>query len=306
MSEITLHDSLTGRTVAVTGGASGIGYFVAEDLAWRGARIVLVARSAARARTARALLPRPDTHRILTMDLTDAASVRSAGTTLGQEASLHALVLNAGVIDAPRARTTGPYGVEWTVAVNALAHLELLGPAMPALERAGTARVVSTGSLLTRRISFDRANWLGQRAYEPRTAYAMSRHVAEILGFELGRRLAALGSAVTSVVAHPGSAIDVLTPDREGIHHRGPVVRRLATALGPVVAPIVHGKDRAARPAAAAVAATSLPRLAYVGPHRTAVGRPVLAQPVPSTADPHLGAWLWERAEEIIGHPVLA
>ncbi|HWM33784.1 MAG TPA: SDR family NAD(P)-dependent oxidoreductase, partial [Pseudolysinimonas sp.] len=42
----------TGRTIVVTGGNAGIGYFTAEQLARAGARVVLASRSEAKARTA--------------------------------------------------------------------------------------------------------------------------------------------------------------------------------------------------------------------------------------------------------------
>ncbi|PPG04367.1 short-chain dehydrogenase [Rathayibacter sp. AY1F4] len=296
---------LDGRTVVVTGAAGGIGFFVAEGLARLGARVVVAARSEARALAAIGLLPDPGRHRHLPLDLSDRESILSAGDALRRLGTLDGIVLNAGIITAPRIAATGAFGVESTVGVNVLAHVELLRSALPALEEAPAARIVSTGSMLTRRIPFDPDDWLSQKSYRPRVAYAMSKHAAEILGFELDRRLLEAGSRIRSVVAHPGGAIDALTPERPPLHERPLPVRLLAPALAPLVSRLVQGKDSAARPAVAAVAAPTLPRNAYIGPRHGAAGEPVLATPVPSSTDAALGARLWHEAEAILGGPVL-
>ncbi|MBY6537851.1 SDR family NAD(P)-dependent oxidoreductase [Rhodococcus sp. BP-349] len=295
-------DRLDGRTVAVTGATSGIGYFIAERLAELGAEVIVVARSGTRGRRAIDLLPHSARHRFLQMDLAVVDSVRHAGAELRDVPRLDGLVMNAGVIAPPTTFQNGPFGVEVTMGTNVLSHVELLRIALPAMERTPGARIVSMGSMLTRRIPFDPENWLAQRTYRPRTAYAMSKHATEILGFELSRRLRTRHSEVESIVAHPGGAIDALTADRPGIHTRSIVVRAAARMLGPAFSSIVQGKDSAAASAVAAVAAHDLPHGAvYIGPRRNAAGTPVLAEPVQTSHDPELGAFLWGETERIIG-----
>ncbi|MFI8566426.1 SDR family NAD(P)-dependent oxidoreductase [Rhodococcus sp. NPDC078407] len=300
-------DRLDGRTVAVTGATSGIGYFVAEQLAELGAEIIVVARSGERGRHAIGLLPHSGRHRVVEMDLADVESVRRAGTELRDTPELDGLVMNAGLVAAPTSFEQGPYGVELTVGTNVLAHVELLRLALPSLERAPSARVVSMGSILTQRIPFDRNNWLSQDSYRPRVAYAMSKHATEILGFELSRRLRGGQSSVESVVVHPGGAIDALTADRPGIHTRPGIVRAAARVLGPAFSSMVQGKDSAAAPAVAAMAARDLPLIGvYIGPQRNAAGPPVIAEPVHSSRNSDLGAFVWNETERIIGAPILA
>lgn len=296
---------LDGATIVVTGATSGIGFFVAEGLAHLGANVVIAGRSATRGSTALSQLPRGGAHRFLRIDLSDIDSVRQVGRHLGTFDRLDGLIMNAGVIAAPRTYQEGPFGVESTVAVNVLAHLELLRLTLPALAASPHARVVSVGSMLTRRLPFDPDNWLAQQSYRPRVAYAMSRHAAEILGFELDRRLRASRSTVESIVTHPGGAIDALTPDRAGIHRRPLIVRAAARGLGPAFRFWVQGKEAAAEPAVTALSARSLPAMAYIGPRHVAAGRPVLTDPVDSSRDPALGAWLWERAEALLHAPLL-
>jgi NAD(P)-dependent dehydrogenase (short-subunit alcohol dehydrogenase family) len=300
-------DRLDGRTVAVTGATSGIGYFIAEQLAALGTEVIVVARSEERGRHAISLLPHPGRHRFLEMDLTDVSSVRRAGEELRDMPQLDGLVMNAGLIAAPESFQDGPFGVELTVGTNVLSHFELLRLALPSLERAPDARVVSMGSMLTQRIPFDRKNWLSQESYRPRVAYAMSKHVTEILGFELSRKLRARNSSVKSIVAHPGGAIDVLTADRPGIHARSGIVRAAARILGPAFSSMVQGKDAAAAPAVAAMAAHDLPPgEVYIGPRRNAAGPPVITEPVDTSHDFELGTSLWNETERIIGAPIIA
>nr|WP_314142181.1 SDR family NAD(P)-dependent oxidoreductase [uncultured Rhodococcus sp.] len=300
------NDRLDGRTVAVTGATSGIGYFIAEQLAALGAEIIVVARSEQRGRHAISLLPHPGRHRFLEMDLADVDSVRRAGEELRDTPQLHGLVMNAGLIAAPTSMEKGPFDVELTVGTNFFSHVELLRLALPSLKRTSGARIVSMGSALTQRIPFDGNNWLSQESYRPRAAYAMSKHATEILGFELSRRLRTRNSSVASIVAHPGGAIDVLTADRPGIHTRSGIVRAAARVLEPAFSSMVQGKDSAAAPAVAAMAARDLPPgEVYIGPRRNAAGPPTIAEPVDSSQDPELGAFLWNETERIIGAPVL-
>lgn len=302
----TRHErDLAGRTVAVTGASSGIGYFIAEGLADRGASVILLGRSPGKLSAALGLLRPGAPHRALLLDLEDLDSIHSAGRQLRDADALDGLVLNAGIIAAAADRRSSVFGVEATIGVNVLAHLELLSIAFPALERAPEARVVSTGSILTKRIPFDRDDWLSERSYAPRVAYAMSRHAAEIAGFELDRRLAARGSRVASPVTHPGGAIDALTPDRPGVHRRSTPTRIAAGAIGPLFSRIVQGKDRAAGSALHALTVRHLPRSSYIGPRHGAAGGPVLSEPVRSSLDAETGSWLWQRAEAHLGHPIL-
>ncbi|MFT2753610.1 SDR family NAD(P)-dependent oxidoreductase [Clavibacter sp. Sh2088] len=296
---------LDGRTILVTGASSGIGYFVAEGLAGLGARIIIAARSAERARAAIELLPEPGRHRHLELDLSDLESIRSAGTRAGDSGALDGLIMNAGIIAASPAYSTGPFGVEATVDVNVLAHLEFLRLTLPALRRSPSARIVSTGSMLTKKVPFDIDNWVAQSSYRPRIAYAMSKHAAEILGFELDRRLVASGSRIRSVVTHPGGAIDALTPDRPPLHRRPFPIRLVAAAAAPLFSPLVQGKQSAAQSAIAALTAPSLPARPYIGPRRGASGEPVFADPVPSSIDGRLGGRLWTHVESLLANPVL-
>ncbi|MEV7119499.1 SDR family NAD(P)-dependent oxidoreductase [Kitasatospora griseola] len=87
-----------GRSVLVTGGNAGIGYFVAEQLAGTGATIVLGSRDAAKAGAAIASIgSRVPGAKVMyvPMDLADPASLEAAVDELGLD-RLDAVVHNAG------------------------------------------------------------------------------------------------------------------------------------------------------------------------------------------------------------------
>ena len=138
------HDTLCGKTVAISGGTGGIGQALCRELAARGAHILLLDRNAAKAQqcmqTLRAEFPTLDiAHRA--MDLTDMGSVKAAAEALCANPPF-ALILNAGAYAVPRfrcdtgwdnvfqincvspyflARTVKPHGVR-VVAVGSIAH----------------------------------------------------------------------------------------------------------------------------------------------------------------------------------------
>lgn len=299
-------DRLDSRVIAVTGATSGVGYFVAEQLAELGAEVVIIGRSETRALAAIELLPNPRRHRALVADLDDVDAVRFAGRQLAEFDRLDGLVLNAGVVTPARAHRFGPFGVEHTMGVNHLAHAELLRHALPALERTVSARVVHMGSFVTEKYPFDQSNWLSARDYRPRIAYTNSKHAVQLFGFELARRLEDRGYSTQSIVVHPGAAIDALTVDRPGMHQRSALQRAAAAVIGPLFSRIVTGKQHAAQPAVLAASAPALPSMAYIGPERREVGSPRIVPAPPISLDPELGAFIWDETERLLGSTIFA
>ncbi|TWX36225.1 hypothetical protein ES689_12530 [Frigoribacterium sp. ACAM 257] len=160
------------------------------------------------------------------------------------------------------------------------------------------------GSFITEKHPLDRTDWLSDRDYRSRTAYANFKHAVQLFGFELARRPKQCGHSTRSVVVHPGAAIDALTHDRPGIHQRSALTRAAAAVVGPPFSRIVADKQDAARSAVLAVSAHDLPPLAYMGPERRETGRP-RAVPAPAVSlDPELGAFVWDETERLLGAPV--
>lgn len=92
--------SLAGRTVVVTGAASGLGAVTAKELARVGARVVLAVRDPARGERLAATLT--GSTEVRPLDLADLSSVRAFARAWDRP--LDVLVNNAGVMAIPEAR----------------------------------------------------------------------------------------------------------------------------------------------------------------------------------------------------------
>ncbi|MBP2704830.1 SDR family NAD(P)-dependent oxidoreductase [Microbispora sp. RL4-1S] len=291
---------LTGRTVAVTGGNAGIGYFICEQLAAAGADVVILGRDPGRVATAvRSITSRTPDARVtsIPLDLVDPESVEAAAAALNRLDRLDALIHNAGLTQPGKRRETTRQGVEVALATNHLGHFALTALAMPALSATPGSRIVPIGSAITRMIGFDLDDLGSERSYGRQRAYAQSKHAVQVFGFELDRRLRAAGADIRSVVAHPGFGLDGASPRRERIEEPSALSRLTALLL----APISHGNDRAAWPAVRAAVDPDAEGGQYYGPARGGAGDPVPGRPPRSALDPGLGARLWTMSEELSG-----
>jgi NAD(P)-dependent dehydrogenase (short-subunit alcohol dehydrogenase family) len=291
--------SIAGRTVVVTGGNAGIGYFVSEQFAAAGARVVIAARSADKAALAissiRSHVPGAELAHV-PLDLTSLSSVRAAAEAIAAFRPLHGLVNNAGRVVASRRRLLTDDGFEATVGGNFLGHFALTTLLFPAL--AEGARIVGMGSDSTRMVPLDPADIWSERRYGAFRAYAFSKHAVQGFHLELARRLAAAEDSRMSLLAHPGWATSAYAARRPGITDRDPASGRVFEALTGWVG---QGKDRGAWPAVRAMTDPNAVNGMYFGPSRMLAGRPVPVRAVASSAAPAFGAALWADAEQKTG-----
>ncbi len=293
-----------GRTFVVTGGNAGLGYFTAEQLAGTGAHVVLATRSPERAALAAASIRgnvAGASIDSLTVDLSSLASVNEAGARLADYGRIDGLILNAGATTGSTERQLSVDGFELTMATNFIGHFALTALAWPALTRTPGSRVVGLGSLATLMVRPQPGDMLSRRGYNFFHAYALSKHAMHGFILELDRRTnqaSAFGRVpdVAAVLAHPGSAIDSLTPVRPGIAERNPL-RRVAAAL--TIGN--QGKNRGAAPTVRAALDPSLNGGEFIGPQYLVRGRPVLAHPTGTSASREFGGHIWALAEEWTG-----
>ncbi|MFG2839457.1 SDR family NAD(P)-dependent oxidoreductase [Streptomyces zaomyceticus] len=292
--------SAEGRTVLVTGGNAGIGYFVAEQLAATGAVVVLGSRDAVKAEAAMASIRArvPGAHvRHLPLDLADLSSLRTAVNGLDLD-HLDAVVHNAGVaLDAPPRRETAD-GHELMFGTNHLGHFTLTRHLAPLLSAAPAGRVVTVGSFAARSERLDLDDLQSARDYRPKRTYGRSKLAQMSFGFELDRRLRSAGSTVLSVVAHPGGALDSLTPSRPPVHTTTPAERLRALPAGL----LVQGKDAGAWPVVRAVLDPEVRGGELWGPRAFGLRGTPRSEPVPAhMADPAVAARLWAATGELAG-----
>lgn len=277
----------------ITGATGGLGYFTAEALAVTGAQVLLGARDAARGRRAAEAIRRRVGRakvEIVDLDLTDRDSIEGAAVSVGAD-RLDGLVLNAGTTTPPRTRRTTAEGNEYTLATNVIGHAVLTAKLLPALAATTTAstvpppRVVGLGSLSTVIVGLAADDLQSEREYRPFRAYGLSKHAMHGLIFELDRRLRREGSRVQALLAHPGYAVDALSPQRPGI-----VVPRPHERL-----PIAQGKAAGALPTLRALLDPSLSGGAFLGPRWLTRGPAVPVSAVASSRSESFGSQLFEQ-----------
>ncbi len=216
--------SMAGRRVVITGASSGLGAETARTLATLGAELVLVGRNvpktervAAEARAAGATA---------SVERCDLSSLRDtdalAGRLLAQEAPIHVLINNAGVLLPERSETDE--GVETTYATNLLSHYHLTERLWPKLGASAPARVinVSSGGMYTQRIRVDDLDFERGR-FDGAVAYARTKRGQVIMTERWAERGRADGIAVYAM--HPGWA------DTPGVQRSLPTFRRVTRAV---------------------------------------------------------------------------
>lgn len=137
---------LTGNTILVTGGTSGIGRALAEAFHARGNRVIVAGRR-------RALLDEiTGSHpgmEALELDVEDEDSIRAAVSRIESDYSdVNVLFNNAGIMRPERLTSEGADGSIWqsTIATNITAVLHLNEALLPTLMRNRDATIITTTS----------------------------------------------------------------------------------------------------------------------------------------------------------------
>lgn len=288
----------SGRTIAITGANSGIGFEAARLLGRRGAHILMLCRNREKAEAAKSTLSRQaETGRftIVDCDLADLSSVRNAADAVtAGGVPLDALLCNAGVMFPPKRRETTD-GFELQFGVNVLGHFALAARLSPLVEQAD-GRFVWVGSMahhFARGVPFDDLQW--EDRYRASQAYAVSKLADIMLALEAQRRLATAGSTAISLACHPGYADTNLQSTSAG-----PVSKLL---MKPMNALFAQSAERGALPLCLAVASLKAHGGGYYGPtgflgFTGAVGPADIAGPA---RDEAAARRLWSVAEGLTG-----
>jgi NAD(P)-dependent dehydrogenase (short-subunit alcohol dehydrogenase family) len=141
--EVTEGVSLAGKNVVITGVSSGLGLESARVLALRGAHIIGLARTEAKAKDALASLSIEGD--AVACELSEPASVRAAVETIrGLNKPIDVLMCNAGIMALPEREAR--YGVEMQMLTNHVGHFILVTGLLDALSDDARVVVVSSGA----------------------------------------------------------------------------------------------------------------------------------------------------------------
>ncbi|WP_420324674.1 SDR family oxidoreductase [Mameliella sp.] len=291
-----------GKTFLITGGNAGAGFQAARLLLARGAKVVMLNRSAERSNAAVAELRRefgPAAEvDFIRMDLSDLSSVRAAAAeVLASVPRIDALICNAAIAQVPTRRLTVD-GFESQLGTNHYGHFLLCGLLFDRIERSA-GRIVVVASLGynmgLKTIRFDDMNW--QQGYGPNIAYSQSKLAQMMFAYELQDRLSAAGrTAVKVYVCHPGSSATSL------ISTSGSRMMRAIWWLM-TKTPMVQTAERGAYPEVMCATETGLTQRALYGPTGVRefvgpVGRGTLN---PHAHDKPVMARLWDVSEKATG-----
>ena len=201
-SEVVRDINLSGKTVIVTGGYSGLGLETTRALARAGASVIVPARDMGKAEEALAGL---DGVEIVSMDLSDPRSGASfAAGFLDRNLALPILINSAGVMATPLFRDGD--GHEGQFATNHLGHFRLVNALWPALAKAQGARVISVSSRghQIAGVDFEDIDFR-VRPYDRWIAYGQSKTANVLFSIELDRR--GVEEGIRAFSLHPGQVL---------------------------------------------------------------------------------------------------
>lgn len=223
-----------GKRILITGGNSGIGLCTAEQLARRGAEVVLACRDQTKGQAALARIKNrlPEARvRLFSLDLANLASVRGCARRLNDELDgLDVLINNAGVVPTRQQFTNDGYEMQF--GVNYLAPVLLTHLLLPLLQRTEGARIVHLASVVHWLGRINPNTWRGRRPYLVLDAYGQSKLGNILFSDVLARKLA--GQGITSNALHPGG-VDT------------PIFRHVPGAAMTLIRPTLTTAENAAR-----------------------------------------------------------
>src|ERR1700733_3150418 len=195
---------MKGKVVVITGATSGIGEIAAQRLAAMGARIVLVARNAARGQKTLTRLPSLGAGAAPSIHYGELSSIadckRVAAEISAAEPRVDVLINNAGALFGSRQVTAD--NLEETIATNHVASVVLTRALQASLRAAVSARVVCTASDAHKGYTLDFDDLQAAKSYSAIRAYGRSKLCNILFTRELARRWS--GTGITANCLHPG------------------------------------------------------------------------------------------------------
>lgn len=287
---------LTGKTIIVTGGNSGLGFEAVKALARKNAEVILAARSLERGNQAKETILAEFPHcniSVMALDLGDLASIKTfAETFKSKYQQLDVLLNNAGIMWCPYATTKD--GFESQMGVNHLGHFTLTGLLLDTLKNTKQARVVNVSSLGHRNGKMDFDNLLFNEAnYHPRQAYYNSKLANLLFTYELQRRFEANNLDIIAVAAHPGGSATNLMR-----YVKGQLWFKL---MYPLILPIANSAAMGTLPEVRASVDAQVKGGEYYGPKSLGEmrGYPILVKSISAAHSVADAKKLWEMSENL-------
>ncbi len=198
------HD-LSGKTVFVTGGNSGLGQETARAMAAKGAHVVISGRDQAKLDTAKAAIESEVSDanvETIVGDLGSLESVRACGKEANERFDkIDILINNAGVMACPKDQTSD--GFEMQFGTNHLGHFALTKHLMPLIEKGSDKRIVNLSSRGHHMAPVDLEDPnFESREYDKWASYGQAKTANILFSVGLEQRFADKG--IHAYAVHPG------------------------------------------------------------------------------------------------------
>lgn len=293
--------SQAGKTIAITGTTSGVGFVVARETARAGAKVLLLNRASERSRTSLAKLREAIPEGVfvdIECDLGSFASVRKCAETITSDyPSLDVLFNNAGIMAMPDTATEDGYDCQ--MQVNHLSHFLLDSLVLPSLAACATtkgeARIVSQSSIARKDTKELETKYFGPGGDLGGSAgtwprYRQSKLANLVYINALDEKLRTKGSNIKAICAHPGVSGTPLFKETS-------FFMRLMTRI------FGQGAEDAAAAGLLCCCGPDLESGDFYGPHNLGgvSGPPLKVAVTPQEKSEAQMRLLWEASEDAVG-----
>jgi NAD(P)-dependent dehydrogenase (short-subunit alcohol dehydrogenase family) len=183
---------ISGRVVAITGGARGLGLATAKALAARGARVVIGDLDGQLASVEAAALPGPGPHAGYALDVTDPDSFAAFLDQAGELGQLDVIVNNAGIMPVRAYAEEDPTVTRRQVEINVLGVMTGTRLALDRMLPRGRGHIVNVASAA------------GRVAVPGEAVYTATKHA--VVGFDEALRVELRGTGVDVSTIMPSLA----------------------------------------------------------------------------------------------------
>ncbi|ODN03818.1 Retinol dehydrogenase 11 [Orchesella cincta] len=240
---LQLYESVDGKVIIVTGANSGLGKYTAEEMAKRGAVVIMGCRNMTTGKEAQNEIKEKSgstTVELYSLDLSEMASIRSfAATVLKEHPVIDILVNNAGISLNDPERSFTKDGFEMHMGTNHLGHFLLTNLLMESLKKSTIKRVVTVSSTACVMSNIDLSDLMMDKAPNLGLANTMqynnSKFANALFTKELAKRMEPFNVKAYSIC--PGLA------KTDIFRHYSPGVRGLMNVMSVFGIPVDKGAD---------------------------------------------------------------
>lgn len=290
---------LTGKTIIVTGGSSGLGFESVKALSSKGADVTIASHSIANMDKAKKRILTEDPKakvNLMELDLADINSIREFTNTFKKShKNLHVLMNNAGVMTVPYDDIKS--GKQSQMGTNHFGHFALTGLLLDLIKATSNSRVVTTSSLAYKqgKMDFDNLLFESKNGYSPMKAYGRSKLANLLFTYQLQRQFELNNIDSLASAAHPGLSLTNL-----GRHVDQKIQFKI---FGPLLKVIVQSAAMGALPQLRAAIDPAVKGGVCYGPDGVfeIVGNPVIRKTNKASHNIGDAKKLWDVSEKLTG-----